>query len=77
MAVATMTSKGQCTIPKEVREELGLESGTKLYFVKTAHGYMLRSAKNSILALAGTVSYDGPPLSISDMDDAIALAVTE
>lgn len=77
MAVATVTSKGQVTIPKEVRDELGIETGTKLYFVRTAQGYFLKPARNSILALAGTVQYDGPALSIEEMDDAIGLAVAE
>ena len=75
MAVATVTSKGQVTIPKEVRDELGIETGTKLYFVRTAQGYVLKPARNSILALAGTVQYDGPALSIGEMDEAIGLGV--
>lgn len=77
MPVATVTSKGQVTIPKEVRDELGIETGTKLYFVRTAQGYFLKPAGNSILSLAGTVRYDGPALSIEEMDDAIGLAVAE
>jgi len=30
---ATLTSKGQVTIPKRIREQLGLEAGTKIEFV--------------------------------------------
>jgi AbrB family looped-hinge helix DNA binding protein len=30
--VATMTSKGQITIPLEIREQLGLDAGTQLEF---------------------------------------------
>ena len=77
MAVATVTSKGQVTIPKEVRDELGIETGTKLYFVRTAQGYFLKPARNSILSLAGTVRYDGPALSIEEMDAAIGVDVAE
>ena len=33
MALATLTNKGQVTIPKVVRESLGLHSGDKLDFV--------------------------------------------
>lgn len=71
MAIATMTSKGQVTIPKEVREELGLESGTKLWFVRTPQGFVLRPAKNSVMALAGIVAYEGPPVSVEEMDAAV------
>ena len=34
MADTTLTSKGQTTIPKEIRERLGLEAGDKLSFIK-------------------------------------------
>ena len=30
---ATLTSKGQVTIPKRIREELGLEAGTEVEFI--------------------------------------------
>jgi len=33
MSVATMTSRGQVTIPVDIRRELGLEPGTRLDFV--------------------------------------------
>ncbi len=32
MALATLTSKGQVTVPKEIRERLGLEKGDQLEF---------------------------------------------
>lgn len=35
---ATITSKGQVTIPKRIRDELGLEAGTKVEFVLEEHG---------------------------------------
>jgi len=36
-AVATMTSKGQLTIPKSVREALGLSEGAKVRFEVDTH----------------------------------------
>ena len=30
---ATLTSKGQVTVPKRIREELGLEAGTQVEFI--------------------------------------------
>ena len=38
MALATLTSKGQVTIPKEIRERLRLHSGDKIEIVATAEG---------------------------------------
>jgi AbrB family looped-hinge helix DNA binding protein len=40
--VATVTSKGQITIPSRLREEFGLEEGTKLMVVPTEHGLVLK-----------------------------------
>src|SRR5438105_1151121 len=38
MAEATLTSKGQITIPQSVREKLGLSSGDRVQFVEVAPG---------------------------------------
>lgn len=35
MPTAKMTSKGQITIPVEVRRELGLQTGSRVVFVAT------------------------------------------
>ncbi|MDD5260685.1 MAG: AbrB/MazE/SpoVT family DNA-binding domain-containing protein [Methylacidiphilales bacterium] len=37
-----MTSKGQITIPKPLREQFDIESGTELDFVATSDGIRLR-----------------------------------
>jgi len=37
-ADATLTSKGQITIPKEIRETLSIDAGTKLEFVLDEDG---------------------------------------
>jgi antitoxin PrlF len=38
MPVATITSKGQITVPQAVREQLGLHSGDKVDFVSDENG---------------------------------------
>ena len=41
MALATLTNKGQVTIPKAIRTSLGIHSGDKLEFVITDSGEAL------------------------------------
>jgi AbrB family looped-hinge helix DNA binding protein len=41
MTVVTLTSKGQVTIPKEIRELLRLHSGDKIAFFVKSNGEML------------------------------------
>ena len=38
MTLATLTSKGQVTIPKEIRESLNLHAGDKIEIVVTEQG---------------------------------------
>jgi AbrB family looped-hinge helix DNA binding protein len=78
-AFTTMTSKGQITIPSEVREELKLEPGTRFY-VSARNGQVVAIPKN--IRLADLAGFLGPPpsgvsLSIEEMDEAIAKAVAE
>ena len=55
MPLSTMTSKGQTTVPKEVRDALDLEPGAKLTW-KLAGGRVAVSTERSALwALAGSV----------------------
>jgi antitoxin PrlF len=41
MLVAKITSKGQVTIPKEVRERLGVNTGDELEFEETPRGMLV------------------------------------
>ncbi|GAB6878810.1 hypothetical protein JCM17823_10840 [Halorubrum gandharaense] len=40
--LTTVTSKGQITIPSRLREQFGLEKGTKLMVVPTDYGLVLK-----------------------------------
>lgn len=42
MPTATVTSKGQVTIPKHVRERLGVHAGDEIEFVEEAEGFRIR-----------------------------------
>lgn len=75
MPTATMTSKGQITIPVEVRDDLGLDPGTRVSFVKVAPGvYELVPETVSIRSLRGSLAASSSPASIDDLNDAIAAA---
>jgi len=43
--ITTVTSKGQITIPSRLREEFGLEQGTKLMVVPTEYGLVLKKVE--------------------------------
>lgn len=76
MSTATVTSKGQVTIPKDVREDLGLSAGDRLIFVRARHGgYSLYAKNGSVMDLPGIFKYDGPPLSAEEIDEAVGSAL--
>ncbi len=73
-----MTSKGQITIPAEVRKRLRLKAGSKVDFIENRAGELvLKPRIGDIRSLRGIVKYDGPPVSIEEMDEAIGEAVVE
>lgn len=77
MSQATVTSKGQITIPKEVRDELGIETGTKVWFVRTPMGFVLKPRTRSLMELRGALKYDGPPLSDEEIERRVGRALAE
>ncbi|MGO2745659.1 AbrB/MazE/SpoVT family DNA-binding domain-containing protein [Microbacterium sp.] len=79
MPTATMTSKGQITVPKEIREALHLEAGARITFVRLSNGsYSLVPRTGKIQDLFGML-YDpnAPTMSIEDINDAIADGAAE
>lgn len=43
---ATLTSKGQITVPREVRRQLGLKTGDKLLFESDGQNIRIRPVRN-------------------------------
>jgi len=57
---ATLTSKGQTTIPKEIRDELGMKPGDRMTFTLMSDATVVMRVKNkSITDLAGTLYKKG------------------
>jgi len=78
MSEAKMTSKGQITVPKDVRMKLNLKPGDRVRFVIEADGRVrLWPAKRDISELVGVLPKPRRALSIEEMDEAIGRAVAE
>lgn len=71
MLESTLTSRGQTTVPKAVREALGLKPGDRLRYSIEGKAVRIRPLR-PIERLRGIVDYKGPRVSIADMDRAIA-----
>ena len=77
MPIATVTSKGQITLPVAVRAALGLGAGNKVDFVSRDGGFVLVPVRNDVAALKGRFAGRvKKPVSIKTMNVAIAAGVT-
>jgi antitoxin PrlF len=57
---ATLTSKGQTTIPKEIRDSLGLRPGDRMTFTQMPDNTVLMRLKTrSVMDLAGRLRKKG------------------
>jgi len=79
MPTATMTTKGQVTIPKEVREHLGIETGDRLSFVVQEDGTVIvQPITRHVRELGGLLQRPGQrPVSANEMDEGIARRMKE
>jgi AbrB family looped-hinge helix DNA binding protein len=73
MPAATVTSKGQITIPAPVRTALGLDVGDRVEFVEIEKGrFAIVPATISLTRLKGVIRKPENPVSIEEMNAAIA-----
>ena len=74
MTFATLSSKGQITLPKEMREDLNLTAGSKVMFVKLHNGqYRIVPRTGSIEDIIGLLHVPGAPaMTIEEINEAIA-----
>jgi len=78
MPTSTITSKGQITLPRDVRQALGLDAGDKVDFVEVEGGFKLVPLRKDVRALKGRFAGRVKrPVTIKEMDDAIAQSVAE
>jgi antitoxin PrlF len=77
MAAATMTSKGQITIPKEIRRALGLEKGHRVSFQVKEDGVVEMSSEDlDVMSLRGALKPSVRGVTLKDMEDAIRRRAT-
>ena len=72
MATATITSKGQITIPKSVRMKLKLEAGHRVEFIETDEGFLVKPATRDIRSLKGILPKPRRHVSVEDMNRSIS-----
>jgi AbrB family looped-hinge helix DNA binding protein len=78
MSIATVTSKGQVTIPQSVRERFGITTGTRVEFADRPDGGLeLIPLTGSIMDLMGALPWDGPAFTVEQIDDAIGEHLAE
>jgi antitoxin PrlF len=78
VAIATITSKGQMTLPKDVRDDLQLQPGDQIDFVKQDGGYVLRVRNVPIGSIAGVLGKSpAGPMTPEAEEEALASALAQ
>ena len=71
MVESTVTSRGRTTLPKAVREALGIVRGDRLRYVVCEDSRVRMLAVRPLSRLFGALEHEGPPVSLQDMERAV------
>jgi AbrB family looped-hinge helix DNA binding protein len=78
MSTASLTSKGQITLPISIRKKLRLNTGDQVVFIEREDGEItVKAKKGNLMDLKGSLRWTGKPATIEEMDEAIASHVAE
>ena len=78
MSMSTMTSKGQITLPRDVRRALELGVGDKIDFVPVEGGFKLVPLRKDVRSVKGRFAGRvDRPVTIDEMAEAIAQSATK
>ncbi len=81
MLSTRLSSKGQIVIPKAIRRQYQLQAGQELHIIDTGEGILLQPAhsfqRTNIEEVAGILPYSGNPVSLEEMQAAIATGAKE
>jgi antitoxin PrlF len=69
---SALTSKGQATIPKPIREHLHLKPGDRIKFFMHPDGTVVLLPKLPTAALRGIIQARKQPVTIEEMEESIA-----
>lgn len=75
MIQSTLTAKAQTTLPKAVRDALQVGPGDRLRYIISDDDVRILAVR-PVERLFGAIKYDGPPVSLDEMDRAIAEGAT-
>ena len=75
MPTTRLSSKGQVVIPQEIRERLRWQPGQELEVEDQGHAVVLKPAslfaRTRFEDVRGCLKYDGPPVSVEEMHEAV------
>ena len=77
MLESTITRKGQVTIPKAIRDRLGVKEGEKVLFVMRGEEVVLRVIKGTIFDLRGSVQPSAYPEDFAKIRQSVKQAVAK
>jgi AbrB family looped-hinge helix DNA binding protein len=78
MSTAKMTSKGRITLRAELRARLSLKAGDMMDLVVNPRDeLLLRPRIADVRSLRGLIAYEGAPVTIEDMNEAISGGIAE
>ena len=71
MIQSAITSRGQTTLPKPVREALGVKSGDRVRYAILENNEVRIIPVQPLSRLFGSLQYDGKAVSLEEMQQAI------
>jgi len=74
---SAITVKGQATIPKAIRDHLRLKPGDRVKFFVHPDGSVVLLPKLPASALRGIIKAPARPVSLEEMDEAIAAGAAD
>ena len=74
MELAKVTSKGQVTIPVEIRRKLGIKNGDKVLFIEeSGRVYMMNSSMDALREAQRAFAGEAERVGVEDDDDVMAM----